>query len=136
MPLRFQYYANDLDTIILDSTSSPGYLVFLSNGPFTLEGKSYANTRLNVMDIVNGGNNAEATYQFNVSDVSNNTLGVLQYSFNFIEENADVITTVPQLTGHVSFATGIFVCYPNASVLQTFDNVSGLRQITITREKK
>ena len=59
-----------------------------------------------------------------VSDKNNNTIGTLQYSFNYIQPGEGDIPTFNKLEGFVSFSSGIFKAYQNARVLQKFDNNS------------
>ena len=136
MPVIFEYDYTDLDVIRLNSTSSADYSIYLFDGPFQYVGKNYPNTRFTVRNVQSKSSNIsniESTYQFNVSDAENNTLGVLQYSFNFVQEGTGIITTVPILTGNVSFASGIFLCRQNDSVIQNFDNSTKTRTITISK---
>jgi hypothetical protein len=137
MPVVFEYDYTDLDIIRLDSTSTADYVIYLFDGPFQYVGKNYANTRFTVRNVQSQSSsnisNIESTYQFSVSDAENNTLGVLQYSFNFVQEGSGIITTVPILTSNVSFASGIILCRQNDSVIQNFDNSIKKRTITISK---
>ena len=128
MPVVFEFNYTDLDIIRLDSTSTADYVIYLFDGPFQYVGKDYANTRFTVRNVQSQSSsnisNIESTYQFNVSDAENNTLGVLQYSFNYSQSGGGSVTFVPELQGNVSFACGMFQCYRFGKVTQKYDNLS------------
>jgi len=82
--------------------------------------------------LVNGVNKFQETYVYSVSDESNKSVGSLQYIMNYVQLTSGATTTLAFLDGRVFAANGIFKFYYDASVHQTFDNVTGNRTITIS----
>jgi hypothetical protein len=93
------------------------------------------NKRMNITAcIAADGITLQETYTYNVSDLQNNTLGSIQYIFNYINgSSSGAITSVNSLSSTVFVANGVFATYAGAQVNQTFNNVTGERLITISR---
>lgn len=134
--LQFQYFRNDLSEIDISSQQTK-YEVFYLEGPFEVldpVSPPSMNTRI-VVNAVQSSNGSSIldTYTYFVSDTSNNTLGVLQYSFNYEQSGGGSVTFIPELEGKVSFACGIFQCYRQGSVVQHYNNTDPgkPRRITI-----
>jgi hypothetical protein len=92
------------------------------------------NKRMNVTTyIASDGITLQETYTYNVSDLQNNTLGSIQYIFNYINGSSSGATTsVDALNSTVFVANGVFATYAGAQVYQTFNNVTGERLVTIS----
>jgi hypothetical protein len=89
------------------------------------------NNQVNITTLVaTDGASTQETYIFNVSDTNNNTLGSIEYIFNYVDDGSD-ITNLASLQGFVFAANGIFSKYRHGTVYQTFNNNTGVRVITI-----
>lgn len=121
--LIFTYNRSDLSLITVETEENDNNKVYFGDGIFKVKDKNYYNTRVNIKNIENNQNKQE-TYSYYVSDKNNNTIGVLQYSFNYIQPEQGDITTLNKLEGFVSFSSGIFKTCKNAKVNQQFDNES------------
>lgn len=134
--LHFTYFRDQANIIELQSTQT-NFQIFFYEGVFKIIGRDYPNTRITVQNTQDSAaTNLIQTYNYYVSDVSNNTIGTLQYTFNFIQPGGGDTTTVKQLEGTVSFANGIFSCYQGGKVIQRYDNESPGRPRFITISKK
>jgi len=93
------------------------------------------NTHFNVTSYVAAdGVTIQENYTYNVSDLDNITLGSIQYNLNYVNPSSGGITTdIPFLNSTVFVANGILAPYAGAQVNMAFDNVTGVRVITITR---
>jgi hypothetical protein len=91
------------------------------------------NRHMNVTTYIGAdGVTLQESYIYNVSDLQNNTLGTIQYNFNYINTGSGTTTALESLQGTVFVANGVFAAYAGAKVYQTFDNVTGERLITIS----
>jgi len=92
------------------------------------------NRHMNITAFVGAdGITLQETYTYNVSDLQNNTVGSIQYIFNYINTGSGSTTALDSLQGTVFVANGVFAAYAGAQVYQTFNNVTGERLITISR---
>ena len=127
MPLDFVYFRNELSEVDVQQSDSR-YEIFYLEGPFQLKSPldSKATNSRTVIDVVQSadGSSILDTYTFFASDAENHTLGVLQYSFNYLQSGGGSVTFLPELQGNVSFACGMFQCYRFGKVTQKYDNVS------------
>jgi hypothetical protein len=116
------YNRTDLNTIVV--STEPSNRITNVEGVFSVKNKNYSNTRIFIQNIQSeNGENKQEIYTYSVSDSNNNTIGVLQYNFNYIQSDNTDITSLDKLEGYISFANGIFKKYNHAKVYQKFDNI-------------
>jgi len=134
--LNMTYLREQLNIIDLQSTQT-NFQIFFYEGFFKILDKEYPNTRVTIQNVQDSTEtNLIQTYNYFVSDASNNTIGTLQYTFSFIQPGGGDTTTLDKLEGTVSFAKGIFSCYCGGKVLQRYDNISPGKPRFITISKK
>jgi len=137
-----QYNRNTIQTVSISAEPAGAQNVSWSQNrfdfvtlPATISFGALLNTHFNVTSYVAAdGVTIQENYTYNVSDLNNITLGSIQYNLNYVNPSSGGITTdIPFLNSTVFVANGILASYAGAQVNMAFNNVTGVRIITITR---
>lgn len=129
--IQFTYNVSQRTIVLQSITPEANY--FVKSGPIQWLNAENILTELQTNNSqLNNGNYQKINEQYEITSKFNNqTLGSIQWVFDYYQQNNDTsITQVPSLQG-VTIANGIFRDFDNVKVVVNYDNTTGDRLITI-----
>lgn len=140
----FHYNRKNVQSVSLNAEPSGDQSVYWSqlkfdivDAPNSIPRTAYPlNNNMNVTTMIAADSvTTQETYTYNVSDRNNNSIGSLQYILNYENPSGNLTTGNISLNGTVFVANGVFSGWSGSLVNQTFNNITGDRVITVTRNR-